>query len=523
MHLIVLVILSLCCSLLIGLVSLLNSREMAAALETSNLASSALHNHMTADQAHDALRADVLAAVLAAGGNGGERKEVEKELVEHLAVFRKALKANDALPLPPEIAQGMQKVRPLVDRYLAESESIVKAAFEQPGQLETRMPKFKEAFSLLEKEMELVSDQAEKFESDSTTMAHAKAERYNRILWLVILASVLCFAVVAGLAIRSILGNIRTVRRAVEQLNNGTGDLNYRLPPLAGEFAAVALALNRFLDTLSGIIANVSNASGEIASAAEQIAGGNQDLAQRTTIQASSLEETAAAMEELIATVRHNADNAQQANDLAASASNVAARGGTAVSQVVATMGSINESARKIVDIISVIDGIAFQTNILALNAAVEAARAGEQGRGFAVVASEVRGLAQRSAAAAKEIKGLISDSVEKVDAGARLVDQAGKTMDEVVSSVRRVTDIISEITSASQEQSSGLALINQSISSMDKATQQNATLVEESAAAAGALHQQADGLNQVVAVFKVGASHVGGRGLKPQRLALGR
>ncbi|GAC1430436.1 MAG: hypothetical protein NVSMB6_29340 [Burkholderiaceae bacterium] len=228
------------------------------------------------------------------------------------------------------------------------------------------------------------------------------------------------------------------------------------------------------------------------------------DLSSRTEQQASSLEETASSMEELTSTVKQNADNARQANQLAISASNIAIKGGSVVAEVVDTMGSINDSAKKIVDIISVIDGIAFQTNILALNAAVEAARAGKQGRGFAVVATEVRSLAHRSAAAAKEIKVLISDSVDKVDTGIKLVANAGSTMDEVVDSVKRVTDIMAEISAASNEQSAGIEQINQAVSQMDQVTQQNAALVEEAAAAAGSLQDQSSQLAKTVSVFKL-------------------
>jgi methyl-accepting chemotaxis protein len=262
------------------------------------------------------------------------------------------------------------------------------------------------------------------------------------------------------------------------------------------------------LDAVLGIlrlaILNVRSSTDTIATASSQIAAGNHDLSSRTEEQASSLEETAASMEELTSTVKQNADNARQANQLAVSASSVAVRGGSVVSQVVDTMGSINASSRKIVDIIGVIDGIAFQTNILALNAAVEAARAGEQGRGFAVVAVEVRNLAQRSAAAAKEIKTLIDDSVSKVGEGSKQVAEAGKTMDEIVDSVKRVTDIMSEITAASQEQTQGIEQINQAITQMDQVTQQNAALVEEAAAAASSLQEQAGGLSQVVSVFRL-------------------
>ena len=263
-------------------------------------------------------------------------------------------------------------------------------------------------------------------------------------------------------------------------------------------------ALKNMNSSLIRIVGEVRHSTEAIAIASTQIASGNMDLSSRTEEQASSLEETASSMEELTGTVRQNADNARQANQLALTASSVATKGGDVVSQVVDTMGSINDSAKKIADIIGVIDGIAFQTNILALNAAVEAARAGEQGRGFAVVAAEVRNLAQRSAAAAKEIKNLIGDSVQKVDAGSRLVDDAGSTMQEVVASVRRVTDIMGEITAASQEQTTGIEQINQAVIQMDSVTQQNAALVEQAAAAAASLQHQAGSLAQVVGVFKL-------------------
>jgi methyl-accepting chemotaxis protein len=269
-------------------------------------------------------------------------------------------------------------------------------------------------------------------------------------------------------------------------------------------------ALKTMNDGLARIVGEVRAGTDQIATASGQIATGNQDLSARTEQQAGSLEETASSMEELTSTVKQNADNARQANQLAVAASHVAERGGEVVGQVVDTMESINASARKIVDIISVIDGIAFQTNILALNAAVEAARAGEQGRGFAVVATEVRNLAHRSAAAAKEIKTLIDDSVGKVDTGSKLVEQAGMTMSEVVDSIKRVTDIMGEITTASMEQSAGIEQVNEAMIQMDHVTQQNAALVEEAAAAAGALQEQAESLADVVSVFKLseGYSH---------------
>jgi methyl-accepting chemotaxis protein len=275
----------------------------------------------------------------------------------------------------------------------------------------------------------------------------------------------------------------------------------------ACETGQLMQALKDMTGNLQTLVSQVRHGTDTIATASSEIASGNQDLSSRTEQQASSLEETASSMEELTSTVKQNADNARQANQLAQSASGIALKGGDVVGQVVGTMASINESSRKIVDIISVIDGIAFQTNILALNAAVEAARAGEQGRGFAVVASEVRNLAHRSAAAAKDIKMLISDSVEKVEAGSALVNQAGDTMSEIVTSITRVTDIMSEITSASVEQSAGIEQVNTAIVQMDQVTQQNAALVEQAAAAAESMQEQAARLSEVVSVFKLLAS----------------
>ncbi|MGZ0105327.1 methyl-accepting chemotaxis protein [Achromobacter sp. KK8] len=307
---------------------------------------------------------------------------------------------------------------------------------------------------------------------------------------------------------RTVLKPLHEAGDHFEKISGGdfTGRIEVRSTNEIGQLFA---AIKRMQESLTRTVAIVRRGVDEINVGSREISAGNTDLSSRTEQQAASLEETAASMEELASTVKQNADNARQANQLAASASDVAERGGSAVAEVVNTMQGISASSRKISEIVSVIDGIAFQTNILALNAAVEAARAGEQGKGFAVVAGEVRSLAQRSAQAAKEIKGLIEDSVSKVGAGSQQVERAGATMQEIVASVKRVTDIMGEISAASEEQSSGIDQVNRAVSQMDEVTQQNAALVEEAAAAAGSLQEQAQRLAEAVAVFKINAGDV--------------
>jgi len=331
----------------------------------------------------------------------------------------------------------------------------------------------------------------------------------NARMWIIaMLGSCIVAAISLAVWIAKVISRPLTEAVQVAQRVAG-GDLTADIQSSSNDETGQLLqALKTMNASLLQIVGEVRSGTDTIATASSQIATGNLDLSSRTEQQASSLEETASAMEELTSTVKQNADNARQANQLAVSASEVAVAGGNVVGKVVHTMGSINDSSRKIVDIISVIDGIAFQTNILALNAAVEAARAGEQGRGFAVVASEVRSLAQRSAAAAKEIKTLIDSSVAQVDIGSKLVEEAGNTMTDVVNSVKRVTDIVGEITSASQEQSDGIEQINLAITQMDEVTQQNAALVEEAAAAAQSLQDQAGKLSEVVSVFKLDKGH---------------
>ena len=343
--------------------------------------------------------------------------------------------------------------------------------------------------------------------------ANEMADGASALMITLSVAATLLALLTAHLLTRSI---VLPLRRALEVAQTvAAGDLRTRFDTCAkDETGQLLQALEEMNDSLKNIVGQVRAGTDTIATASTQIASGNQDLSSRTEQQASSLEETAASMEELTATVKNNASNAHQANQLADAAAGVAVKGGAVVAEVVGTMDAINAASRKIVDIISVIDGIAFQTNILALNAAVEAARAGEQGRGFAVVASEVRTLAQRSAAAAKEIKELIGDSVDKVNQGGKLVADAGATMEDIVASVHRVSTIITEITTASKEQSAGIDEVYKAIGEMDQVTQQNAALVEQAAAAAESMQQQAAQLAEVVSVFQVGAADPSARRL---------
>ena len=339
--------------------------------------------------------------------------------------------------------------------------------------------------------------------------ALAVAETYTQSRWA--LMGLMAAALVVGLGLamlitRNLLGQLggEPARAVAVAQAVAAGDLSTTIPLRAGDHSSLMARLQEMQLSLSKAVSEVRLGSDSVATASQQIAQGNQDLSGRTEQQASALQQTSATMEQLGTTVRHNADSARQANQLALGASSVAQQGGQMVGEVVQTMKGINDSSRRIADIIGVIDGIAFQTNILALNAAVEAARAGEQGRGFAVVASEVRSLAKRSADAAREIKTLITASVERVEQGSVQVDRAGKTMTEIVAAIARVTDIVAEISAASAEQSNGVGQVSQAVQQMDQATQQNAALVEESAAAAESLQQQAQQLVQAVAVFRL-------------------
>ena len=406
--------------------------------------------------------------------------ETEKKLAEKTKLAKDEYLSGAYLPLLEAIKSvNKEKAKNIVEK-------IGPKLFDQYSEHMDRLTKFQ-------------MDASQKLFKENETTA-------SKLFWMTIILIVvaICLVVFSSYYLVGAISN--PLKFAIEQFDSiGKGDLSRPIKHKTNdEMGQLLKGIEIMRQNLSQTVAIVREGSASIALSSGEIASGNLDLSSRTEDQAASLEETASSMEELTSTVQQNAENARQANTLAVTASDVAVKGGQVVGNVVDTMLSIKNSSRKIVDIIGVIDGIAFQTNILALNAAVEAARAGEQGRGFAVVASEVRNLAQRSASAAKEIKGLIDDSVSKVDEGSRLVDDAGNTMDQIVVSIRGVADIMAEITAASSEQSDGIAQVNVAICQMDEVTQQNAALVEEAAAAAGSMQEQANNLNQAVSIFKL-------------------
>ena len=489
---------------LVGGTGLLNASKLSVAFDNSINMGLALQKSQEADMMHDAIRGDVLLALLSAQTNNKEDLAAsQKDLVAHAATFKKALDEMQALPLSDGAKAVVAKVGPALKAYVDSASHVQQLASTDAAAAQAAVPDFQKAFKVLEGTMEEQSGAIEKdveaYSIEATS--RARSAKWQVGVGLAIAAAILVFASVwlANHLAEPMAHAVRVADRLAE------GDLTSSVRPSGNdETIRLLKAMDRMQESFGGIVRVVQSNAQNVATSSAEIAQGNSDLSARTEQQASALEETAASMEQLGSTVKQNADSARQANQLAMNASTVAIKGGEVVGQVVETMKGINESSRRISDIISVIDGIAFQTNILALNAAVEAARAGEQGRGFAVVASEVRSLAGRSAEAAKEIKGLISTSVERVGQGTALVDQAGTTMTEVVSSIKRVTDIMGEISAASSEQSQGVSQVGEAVTQMDTATQQNAALVEQMAAAAGSLKTQANELVQSVAVFKL-------------------
>ncbi|NKI93166.1 methyl-accepting chemotaxis protein [Rhizobacter sp. SG703] len=431
-------------------------------------------------------------------------KAARESLANQLGGLKRTLGGlADADHADADLAAEIKAATAQIDKYRGQADSAIDLSSVDPNTGIAAMQGADETFGALAKGM---GGMVARMDQQSSASMDASATRSRRTSLLLAALGLLAAAATVGVAWlmqRRIVGELSRAARVADQVADGKLAIDARTDR-SDELGDLMRALDRMTRQLSRSLATVLESSSSIENASAEIATGNQDLSHRTEQAASNLQQTASSMEQLTGTVNQSADSARQANQLASSAAEVAARGGSVVAQVVSTMDEINASSRKIGDIIGVIDGIAFQTNILALNAAVEAARAGEQGRGFAVVASEVRSLAQRSAQAAKEIKGLIGASVERVEAGSRLVADAGQTMNEIVGSVQRVTDIISEITAAAAEQSAGIGQVNGSVTQLDQMTQQNAALVEESAAAAESLKDQAARLRSIVNNFQL-------------------
>ncbi|NGT17477.1 methyl-accepting chemotaxis protein [Achromobacter insolitus] len=497
-------------AIVLGWNSMRSNAEAINALDTLSVQQATLIKDAYTQMLRATIRADIAAAQRATGDASGA-SENTRTVQQLVADAKKKMETFKAIP--KTTALGKTTEGDLISSFngFADALQAMMSALDKGDSAayldlkNTRAGAASGAFSKqLTEFAQGITSYSEEMVSSARSQAATMAVVYA-VLAVVIVAVWLAAFLFMN---RVVLRPLRAVSESFDKIAGG--DLTVRVEVSStNEIGTLMAAVKRMQESLTRTVSAVRRGVDEINVGSREISAGNTDLSSRTEEQAASLEETAASMEQLASTVKQNADNARQANQLAASASDVAERGGLAVSEVVDTMQEISASSRKISEIVSVIDGIAFQTNILALNAAVEAARAGEQGKGFAVVAGEVRSLAQRSAQAAKEIKGLIEDSVAKVGAGSQQVERAGATMQEIVASVKRVTDIMGEISAASEEQSSGIDQVNRAVSQMDEVTQQNAALVEEAAAAAGSLQEQAERLAEAVAVFKINAGEV--------------
>ncbi|WP_334163288.1 methyl-accepting chemotaxis protein, partial [Achromobacter insolitus] len=497
-------------AIVLGWNSMRSNAEAINALDTLSVQQATLIKDAYTQMLRATIRADIAAAQRATGDASGA-SENTRTVQQLVADAKKKMETFKAIP--KTTALGKTTEGDLISSFngFADALQAMMSALDKGDSAayldlkNTRAGAASGAFSKqLTEFAQGITSYSEEMVSSARSQAATMAVVYA-VLAVVIVAVWLAAFLFMN---RVVLRPLRAVSESFDKIAGG--DLTVRVEVSStNEIGTLMAAVKRMQESLTRTVSAVRRGVDEINVGSREISAGNTDLSSRTEEQAASLEETAASMEQLASTVKQNADNARQANQLAASASDVAERGGSAVSEVVDTMQEISASSRKISEIVSVIDGIAFQTNILALNAAVEAARAGEQGKGFAVVAGEVRSLAQRSAQAAKEIKGLIEDSVAKVGAGSQQVERAGATMQEIVASVKRVTDIMGEISAASEEQSSGIDQVNRAVSQMDEVTQQNAALVEEAAAAAGSLQEQAERLAEAVAVFKINAGEV--------------
>ncbi|TFW11395.1 HAMP domain-containing protein [Massilia arenosa] len=505
-NLLVLNVLSIVFMAVVGGVGWLTVGRLDGAMDKITDNGNALSHQMSADQDHDALRGDVMAAFVAgAGDDTAARQAVAKEASDHIADFKQNIRELEEVGLDGEVRARLAAVKPDMDAYLKLAAELVPLALGDQAAARERLPAFNAAFEKLEKSMAGLSETIERNSVAARDGGDAVVKASH---WQVLAAVGIAAALAIGIG-------LVISRRITEPLDEAIvfagrvseGDLSAHIDSDAtdtSELGRLKRSLHDMQAKLLAMVTEIRAGADRIAVATREISDGNMDLSARTEEQASSLEETASSLEELTSTVQQNSAHAREAEQLATTARGVAEQGGQVVADVVQTMGAISEASQRIVQIISTIEGIAFQTNILALNAAVEAARAGEQGRGFAVVANEVRTLAQRADAAAKEIKVLIDASVEQVERGDKLVATAGSTMEKVVSSVMRVGGVVTEIAGATSEQEVGLGQINSAVAQIDSATQQNAALVEEAAAATASLQEQAHHLAALVAQFRI-------------------
>lgn len=491
--------------ILIGLTAYLTVNRFNDTLSESSSNTTLLRLSNDAGSMHDAIRGDVVTYILAfERGETAWMSKLEKQFDAHKASLSKTMNTIGDAKASVNIRKAIEEVRPAMKAYIVESDELYALTRTDLVAALARLTEFEAKFATISGRLETLSDQLESENRSFQDGAKSMGISAALTVLLTVIVGLAIFGALAYWMYRSITGPIEQVLRATEDLRAGEADLTKKLPAMSGEFGQLSVSMNGFVGQLHTLIAQVAINAGEIANAARQISAGNTDLSARTEEQASTLEQTASSMEEFTSTIRQNADNTKLANGLASNATDAAKKGGVITAKAVDKMAAISTSSRKIGEIISVIDSIAFQTNILALNAAVEAARAGEQGRGFAVVATEVRALAQRSAAAAKEIKDLIRTSVDQVEDGTKLVNEAGLSMQNIVVGIQQTTEIINEISLASHEQAAGIEQVNKAIVQMEDVTQQNAALVEEAAAAAESMREQAEALSDLVSRFKL-------------------
>ena len=482
----------------IGSVARYGMSAASAGLESVVLTARTLRNHLEGDMMHDALRSDVLAALLAESPDDAQKAQAD--LRDHARHFREVISSNQQLATA-ETAEALSEVGPALDAYINTAEQIVTAAQNDKARAHTLLPEFLRAFEDLEERLGAASDRIENGATVAEREARAVISRSMSIGLAALIAAALIALIVSGVTVRAITRGLDRLLAVIARM--AKGNLGREIPiESQDEFGRLLTELRALDQKLAAVVGTVHGSAKSVGAAARELSQGNDDLSQRTQEQAAALEETASSMEEMATTVKQNADHIRTANQLAVGARGQADRGGTVLQEAVSAMEQISDSSRKIADIIGVVDEIAFQTNLLALNAAVEAARAGEQGRGFAVVASEVRSLAQRSAAAAKEVKGLIHLSVQRVDTGVELVGASGRTMHEIAASVRKLTDVVTEISAATDEQSRSIDEVNRAVSQIDIVTQQNAALVEQAAAASKSMEQQTGSLLAEIGFF---------------------